>query len=537
MGKVYDLIIIGAGPAGLTAGLYASRAKVDTLILEKEDTIGGQIKITNEVTNYPGIVHISGADLSEEMRKQCQNFGVKFQTCDVISVDFSDNIKRIKTTNGDFEAIGVIIATGAKPRTLGFSGEQEFTGRGVGYCATCDGEFFTGMDVFVIGAGFAAAEEAIFLTRFARKVTIIAREPEFTCAKTIADEVLKNNKIQVHFNTEVVSISGEKVLKKAIFINNITSEKWEYNVQEPDISFGVFVFVGYKPISDVFKNIVNMDSYGYVLTEDDLQTNIKGVFAAGDIRPKQLRQLVTAVSDGAIASTNIEKYIKHKKEELGIENEKVSISEGFFSDELKQQLIPILEKFEHEISIISILDTENSASEEVKSFLNDFDKISSKVIVNIFNKGENLEKEKQISANYYPVIAILDKTGKYTGIKFHGVPSGHEINSFVIALYNTAGPGQKIENDILDKINKINRKTNIKVAVSLSCQVCPEIVMLTQLMAINNHNIEAEMFDISKFIELRNKYNIMSVPAIIINDNEDDVLFGKKTLDELISYC
>ena len=200
MKKLYDLIIIGAGSAGMSAAIYAGRAKLKTLVLDKDRT-GGQIKITAEVVNYPGILRTSGEELAQTMRKQAESFGVKFLSAAVQSVDFSQDIKRLKTSEGEFEALGVIVATGSKPRTLGFEGEETFRGRGIGYCATCDGEFFTGMDVFVIGAGFAAAEEAIFLTRYAKKVTIIAREPEFTCSKTIADKVLAHGKIEVKFNT------------------------------------------------------------------------------------------------------------------------------------------------------------------------------------------------------------------------------------------------------------------------------------------------------------------------------------------------
>ncbi|MCL2602619.1 MAG: FAD-dependent oxidoreductase, partial [Treponema sp.] len=321
MDTLYDLIVIGGGPSGYSAAIYAARAKLKTLLIERSD-LGGQIKITSDVVNYPGIPFISGKDLMEKMKKQAEGFGVAFVTDEVVSVDFSRDIKELKTKfNETYRAVGVVIATGAKPRSLGFEGEAEFSGRGVGFCATCDGELFEGKDIFVIGAGFAAAQEAIFLTRFARKVTVIAREPEFTCAKTLGDKVLANDKIEVKFHTEVVYIRGTNVLKEAKFINNQTGETWIHHVKEEDNTFGVFVFVGYEPISTIFKGHVEMDKQGYILTNDDMQTNVPGVYAAGDIRPKRLRQLVTATSDGAIASTAIEKYIEDKKHELGIKVE------------------------------------------------------------------------------------------------------------------------------------------------------------------------------------------------------------------------
>ena len=210
--NIYDLVIIGGGPAGLSAGLYAGRAKLKTLIIEKEHT-GGQITTTAEVVNYPGIVKTSGAEMTSQMRIQAENFGVKFQTADVTDVDFNGDVKTIKTNVGDIQGRSVIIATGASPRKLGFPGEIEYGGRGVAYCSTCDGEFFKGLEVLVIGAGFAAAEEAIYLTRFAKKVIIIAREPDFTCAKSIGDKVKANKNIEIRFNTEVVEAVGDDVLR------------------------------------------------------------------------------------------------------------------------------------------------------------------------------------------------------------------------------------------------------------------------------------------------------------------------------------
>lgn len=311
MNKIYDMIIIGAGPAGLTAGIYGGRAKLNTLIIEKSIP-GGQITVTNEVVNYPGIIETTGAKYAENLKQQALNFGVEFLSDEVIDLDLSNDIKIIKTKSNEYHAFTVVIATGATPRKVGFIGEKEYEGRGVAYCATCDGEFFTDMDVFVIGAGYAAAEEAIFLTKFARKVTIIAREPEFTCAKSIADKVLTHSKIEVKFNTEILEISGDFLPRSAKFKNNCTGEITEYQAST-DETFGTFVFIGYAPQSQLFKGKVEIDEAGFIPTDKNLMSDVNGVFVAGDIRPKNLRQIVTAVADGAEVAHNIEKYLEHLK--------------------------------------------------------------------------------------------------------------------------------------------------------------------------------------------------------------------------------
>lgn len=540
MEKIYDLIIIGGGPAGLSAGIYAGRAQLDVLIIEK-DSLGGQIITTSEVVNYPGIKDISGHNLGEKMREQALGFGVEFLKSEVIDVNFKEDIKEIITESKTYRALSVIIATGANPRTLGFPGEAEFKGRGVAYCATCDGQFFTGLDVFVIGAGFAAAEEAIFLTKFAKKVTIIAREPEFTCAKSIAEKVLNHPKIEVKFNSQIVEATGDTTLRKAIFKDNITDKTWEYRAPD-NSSFGIFVFIGYKPQSDLFKNHVTLDSNGYIITDENMETDIKDVYAVGDIRPKKLRQVVTAVADGALAATVLEKNVNEKRVILNLKRETKETaktsdisnerSDSKFLDEgIISQLKGIFDKFQNSVKIVSILN-DSELSQNIKNFLTEISNISDKIDLKTYKLGENPELERDISLNFSPTIAILDSSNKFRGVKFSGLPSGHELNSFILALYNIAGPGQELSENIKNKIKGINRKTTLKIAVSLSCSLCPEVVIGAQRLAIENPNIEAEMIDIFEFPELKNKYNIMGVPALIIDDS--DVSFGKQTIEDII---
>lgn len=539
MEKIYDLIIIGGGPTGLTAGIYAGRAKLNVLILEKS-SIGGQIYLTNEVANYPGIFETTGSNYAEQLKKQAEAFGVEIISGEVTNMDFSKEIKEIKTSTDSYKGYSVLIATGASPRKLGFPGEEEYTGRGVAYCATCDGEFFTDMDVFVIGAGFAAAEEAMFLTKFARKVTVIAREPEFTCAKSIADKVLANPKIEVKFNTEILEAKGDIQLRSAKFKNNVTNEISEYKANEGE-SFGIFVFIGYEPQSKLFKDIITLDNQGFIPTDEDLATNIEGVYAAGDIRPKKLRQLVTAVSDGATAAFSIEKYVHDLKGKLGVEKEENNSkttseikhpTKKFLDDNIQNQLKDIFTKFDKKVKVVLIKDPEIAKSTQMEEFLSEISSLSDKIDFQSLNKNENLELEKKIDAERFPTIAFFDQDNNFKGVKFSTLPGGHELNSFILALYNIAGTGQKISEESKKKIDSISTPHRIKIGVTLSCSRCPESVQSAQRIAIENSNLDVEVIDVFTFPKFREKFEIMSVPAIIIDDKLSG--FGQKNIEQFL---
>lgn len=534
----YDAIIIGGGPAGLSAAIYLGRAQYKVLVIEKEK-IGGQITITSEVVNYPGILKASGDGLTEEMKKQAIAFGAEFLIGEVLDTDLFGELKKVKTDRGEFQAFGIVVATGANPRKIGFTGEEEFQGRGVAYCATCDGEFFTGQDIFVIGGGFAAAEEAMFLTKYGRKVTIIVREPYFTCAESIAEEVLAHDKIEVFFETELLEISGESTLQKAVFRNNKTNETYEYHSDMPE-GFGVFVFAGYVPASAQFKGKVELDKSGYLITDRDQKTSIDGVYGAGDICIKELRQVVTAVSDGAVAATSMEKYISGIHKKFNIKREKIhktNIREetvkgaeedepGFINENMKAQLLPVFDKFERDILLKGYLDDSN-ISGETEDFLKEVGALSNKI------KYVLIKKEEGGSEINYPSIMLCDASGSYLGVQFHGVPGGHEFNSFIVSLYNAAGPGQPIDSQLLDDIKAIDKSVNLKVAISLSCTMCPEVVMGAARIALENPNIEMEMYDLAHYPELKEEYQIKSVPCLIINDEE--IHFGKKKIGDIIS--
>ena len=309
MSKIYDVIVLGAGPAGLTAGLYAGRSRLSTLIVEKGQD-GGQIAITNEIENYPGQVEgDSGPSLIARMTEQCKHFGVERVSDMIKSVELTGDVKKLVGAKGEYEGKTVIIATGAFPRPIGCKNEGEFVGKGISFCATCDGSFFEDFEVYVVGGGDAAVEEAMYLTKFARKVTIIHRRNELRAAKSIQEKAFKNEKLDFMWDSVVDEVGGDDGIPSRMVVKNTkTGELTTIEADPDDGMFGLFGFIGLLPKSDLFEGVIDMDK-GYIVTDADMHTNIPGVYAAGDIRVKSLRQVVTAAADGAIAAMQAEKYI------------------------------------------------------------------------------------------------------------------------------------------------------------------------------------------------------------------------------------
>lgn len=309
MSKVYDVIVIGGGPAGLSAALYAGRARLNTLVIEKKKE-GGQIALTSEVENYPGCIEgESGPSLIDRMYKQVLNFGAEFVYDEIESVYLEGAIKQLKGKKDVYKAKTIIIATGASSRPIGCKSEKEFIGKGVSYCATCDGSFFEDFDIYVVGGGDTAVEEAMYLTKFGRSVTIIHRRDELRAAKSIQDKAFKNEKIKFMWNTVVKELGGDGILSSMVVENVNTGELTTIEADEEDMTFGLFGFIGYIPKTELFKDILTLEN-GYIVTDENMKTNIDGVFAVGDVRVKSLRQVVTAASDGAIAAVQAEKYIE-----------------------------------------------------------------------------------------------------------------------------------------------------------------------------------------------------------------------------------
>lgn len=308
MGKIYDVIILGAGPAGLAAGLYAGRSRLSTLIIEKGQD-GGQIAITDEIENYPGQIvdGESGPSLVERMSQQAEKFGAERVSDTIKEVQLEGDVKTLKSEKAEYQAKNVIIATGAHARPIGCRGEKEYMGKGVSYCATCDANFFEDFEVYVVGGGDSAVEEAMYLTKFARKVTIIHRRNELRAAKSIQEKAFANPKIEFFWDSVVEELFGDDILQSMTVKNVKTGEIRTVEADPDDGMFGLFGFIGTVPNSDVFKGIIDMDERGYIKTDADMHTNIPGVYAAGDVRIKSLRQVVTAAADGAIAAVQVER--------------------------------------------------------------------------------------------------------------------------------------------------------------------------------------------------------------------------------------
>ena len=308
MSEIYDVIILGAGPAGLAAGLYAGRSRLNVLIIEKGQD-GGQIAITDEIENYPGqiVEGESGPSLIARMTEQAEKFGAKRVSDMIKEVELEGEVKVLKSEKNEYRGKNVIIATGAHARPIGCKGEGQFRGKGVSYCATCDANFFEDFEVYVVGGGDSAVEEAMYLTKFARKVTIIHRRDELRAAKSIQEKAFANPKITFLWDSVVEEVGGDGLLQTMTVKNVKTGELTKIEADPKDGLFGLFGFIGMIPNIGVFADKVETDDKGYIKTDEDMHTNVPGVYAVGDIRVKSLRQVVTAVADGAIAAVQVER--------------------------------------------------------------------------------------------------------------------------------------------------------------------------------------------------------------------------------------
>ena len=530
--NLYDVVVIGGGPAGLTAALYLARARYRVVVVEK-DHFGGQITITSEVVNFPGVERTSGAALTESMRKQAESFGAEFLLAEVTGLDLTGDVKTVRTSRCDLKCFGVLLATGAHPRMVGFQGEEQFRGRGVAYCATCDGEFFTDKDVFVVGGGFAAAEESVFLTKYARHVTILIRGDGFTCAQATADAARNHEKITVLTNTVVEEVSGDTALRFIRYRNTKTGQVTKHHAADGE-AFGVFVFAGYEPATELVQGLAELDEQGYILTDRSQKTTADGLYAAGDVCVKPLRQVVTAVGDGALAATELERLCAAMQARTGLRPQQpVSRAEEaaapaeagstLFNGDMLSQLHTVFARMASPLILRLFLD-ETPLSAELRQYMDELAAQSGKLSVELGDPA---------SADHLPCVRVCRADGDWTGLAFHGVPGGHEFTSFVLGLYNAAGPGQALDEESRNAIHAIQKTMDLQVLVSLSCTMCPELVTAAQRVAAENPNITAQVYDLNHFPDLREKYQVMSVPCLVVNSGEQ-VSFGKKSIRQLL---
>ncbi|MBE0538380.1 MAG: thioredoxin-disulfide reductase [Ignavibacterium sp.] len=311
MDNHFDVIVIGAGAAGLTAGIYLSRAKVKTLILN-EGTVGGQMVLTHEIANYPGVENISGYELARTMKTQAQKFGCIIKSnLKITSLDLKDEIKRVVVNNKDiYTSDAIIISTGGRSRMIGAIGEDKFKGIGISYCATCDGDFFQDKEIIVVGGGNSALEEAVSLTKYASKVTIIHQFDHFQALEHYVDEAKKNEKISFIMESKIIEFIGDEKLDAVKIQNQSTQEITEIKID------GVFIFIGYVPNTETLQGIIELNQWKEIVVDKDMKTNLPGVFAAGDSIQKKYRQVTTAVADGTIAALSAAEYVNNLKKEL-----------------------------------------------------------------------------------------------------------------------------------------------------------------------------------------------------------------------------
>lgn len=516
----------------MTAALYLARARYRVVVVEK-DHFGGQITITSEVVNFPGVERTSGAALTESMRKQAESFGAEFLLAEVTGLDLTGDVKTVRTSRCDLKCFGVLLATGAHPRMVGFQGEEQFRGRGVAYCATCDGEFFTDKDVFVVGGGFAAAEESVFLTKYARHVTILIRGDGFTCAQATADAARNHEKITVLTNTVVEEVSGDTALRFIRYRNTRTGQVTKHHAADGE-TFGVFVFAGYESATELVQGLAELDEQGYVLTDRSQKTTADGLYAAGDVCVKPLRQVVTAVGDGALAATELERLCAAMQARTGLRPQQpVSRAEEaaapaeagstLFNGDMLSQLHTVFARMASPLILRLFLD-ETPLSAELRQYMDELAAQSGKLSVEVGDPA---------SADHLPCVRVCRADGDWTGLAFHGVPGGHEFTSFVLGLYNAAGPGQALDEESRNAIHAIQKTMDLQVLVSLSCTMCPELVTAAQRVAAENPNITAQVYDLNHFPDLREKYQVMSVPCLVVNSGEQ-VSFGKKSIRQLL---
>lgn len=572
--NLYDAVIIGGGPAGLTAAIYLGRACRRVLVVEK-DRLGGQIATTANVVNYPGVLAASGAELANTMAKQAANFGAEFLAAEVTGLSMDSDVKTVHTSAGDIACLSVLLATGAAPKKIGFGGENDFEGRGVSYCATCDGALFAGKEVIVIGGGYQAAEEAVFLTKYAKKVTVMMRKGDFSCAASVAKAAWDNPKIEVFPNTRVTRITGDTAVRAAVIEDTVTKGRETWRPENEDEPFGVFVLAGRKPATGLVRSIAQLDDDGCVIVNEKQETTCPGLFAAGDVCPKNLRQVATAVGQAAATATEMEGFIAQARRKTGlapqakhaVSPDEISkmlnaaasatavLTEGaansagekpLITPDMAEQAKATLASMAQPLWLhVSLNDL--PVSENVRRFIDEFAQLDSdgKIKVeyadqpgssnNQANSSTPTAAASSEAAPDLPEIKICFANGEWSRISFHEVPIEHEFTPFLSALSNIAGPSDAISDEARAAIARIDRPLDIKIAAGLDCPRCYKTIIPAIQATCLNGNLRLNVYDIAHFPALQRKHNIMSAPFTILNDGEVLKPGGSiSTMDDLL---
>lgn len=572
--NLYDAVIIGGGPAGLTAAIYLGRACRRVLVVEK-DRLGGQIATTANVVNYPGVLAASGAELANTMAKQAANFGAEFLAAEVTELSMDSDVKTVHTSAGDIVCLSVLLATGAAPRKIGFGGENDFEGRGVSYCATCDGALFAGKEVIVIGGGYQAAEEAVFLTKYAKKVTVMMRKGDFSCAASVAKAAWENPKIEVFPNTRVTRITGDTAVRAAVIEDTVTKGRETWRPENEDEPFGVFVLAGRKPATGLVRGMAQLDDDGCVIVNEKQETTCPGLFAAGDVCPKNLRQVATAVGQAAATATEMEGFIAQARRKTGLAPQaKPAVSPDEISKTLnasasaaavrtegaantageKPLITPdMAEQAKATLAgmaqplLLRVSLNDLPVSENVRRFMSEFAQLDSdgKIKVEYADQPGSSNNQADSStptaaanseaAPDLPEIKICFANGEWSRISFHEVPIEHEFTPFLSALSNIAGPGDTISDEARAAIARIDRPLDIKIAAGLDCPRCYKTIIPAIQATCLNGNLRLNVYDIAHFPALQRKHNIMSAPFTILNDGEVLKPGGSvSTMDDLL---
>lgn len=536
---IYDAVIIGGGPAGLSAALFLARSRKSVIVIER-DQFGGQLNSAAEVRNYPGIERASGRELSSVMRRQAEAAGAVMLYAEATAITDMDGIREVKTSAGPVRGIGVIVATGTRFEPIGFEGEAELRGRGVAYCVSCEGDFFTDCDVFAVGSSEELAVESASLAKFARSVTVLCPDRQIDCTPEELSALKSDPKIKILCGKRVVSVAGDGMLSEITYQDVVCGERTTVRADEGEL-MGVFIFSGSVPASELLSGIASRDEMMRVSTSADCMTSVEGICAAGDVRRKPLRQVVTAAADGATAATSIEAYVDaykashsvdtaapsapHASSEIGggTPDERAAAADGaFFDADARAQLAPLFERMESPIVLELCLD-DSDKSAELRGYIEELASLTEKLTVDI--PRDHGESE-------LPCVRVCREGGERTGLAFHGVPGGHEFTSFVLGIYNASGSGQQIDPDDAARIASIKKKLRLQIMVTLSCAICPETVTAAQKIASMSPLVSAEVYDLALFPELKERYSLLSVPAIAANG--ELAAFGKKSVRQLL---